>query len=69
MSDHEADIQAALESTSPLGRTIGPDHRETANPREVRMWRKTLLKFLDECPEDATVTELRFALHNWSPEK
>lgn len=62
----EQEIADALESTAPnrgnRGRFGDP---ATASPADVRLYRDTLLRFLEEIDGDLSVSELRLALENY----
>lgn len=60
------EIVEALESSAPVkgdrGR-IGDDR--TATAADVNLWRRSLLRFLNEIDEDATVGDLRRVLEDY----
>lgn len=61
----EEEIIEALESSVPVrGGKGGIGGRRTSTDGDIAVWRKSILRFINELDEDITVVEIRRVLEN-----
>lgn len=62
------EVIEALESTAPVRKNRGQmGDPQTSDAADIRLWRDSLLSFLEEIDTDLSVGEVIFALEGWTP--
>lgn len=62
------EVIEALESTAPVRKNRGRiGDPQTSDSADIRLWRDSLMTFLEEIDTDLSVGEVIFALEGWTP--
>ena len=62
------EVIEALESTAPVRKNRGQmGDPQTPDAADIRLWRDSLMRFLEELDGSISVREVIFALEGWEP--
>lgn len=65
---HMIEVIEALESTAGVRKNRGRiGDPQTSDAADIRLWRDSLIRFLEEIDGDVSVSKVMFALEEWTP--